>query len=57
MLAAERMRVVSATPAQCLRISPNTLAVHLSSLPGKLGMTSRAQLAAWMVEQGPLRDR
>jgi non-specific serine/threonine protein kinase len=33
--------------AQRLRISPNTVEVHMSNILGKLGMASRAQLAVW----------
>jgi DNA-binding NarL/FixJ family response regulator len=43
--------------AQRLCISPNTVEVHMSNILGKLSMTSRAQLAAWAVEQNLLRDR
>ena len=35
-----------------LGISPHTVGVHVFSLLGKLGMTSRVQLAVWAVEHG-----
>jgi non-specific serine/threonine protein kinase len=43
--------------AERLRISPNTVEVHMSNILRKLSMTSRTQLAAWAVEQNLLRDR
>jgi non-specific serine/threonine protein kinase len=40
--------------ADKLRISLNTVEVHMSNIMGKLGMDSRAQLAVWAAEQGLL---
>jgi DNA-binding NarL/FixJ family response regulator len=38
--------------ADLLVISERTAEVHVSNILGKLGFTSRAQIAAWVIERG-----
>lgn len=38
--------------AERLYISPRTAAVHVSNILSKLGMSSRAEVAAWAVREG-----
>ena len=38
--------------AETLCLSERTVAVHVSSILTKLDLTSRAQIAAWVVEKG-----
>lgn len=38
--------------ADLLVVSERTAEVHVSNILGKLGFTSRAQIAAWAVEKG-----
>lgn len=38
--------------AELLVVSERTAEVHVSNILGKLGFTSRAQIAAWVVERG-----
>jgi non-specific serine/threonine protein kinase len=38
--------------ADLLVVSERTAEVHVSNILGKLGFTSRAQVAAWAVEKG-----
>jgi DNA-binding CsgD family transcriptional regulator/tetratricopeptide (TPR) repeat protein len=42
--------------ARRLYISPKTAAVHVSNILGKLGMSSRAEVAAWAVRTGLAED-
>ena len=42
----------NAEVARRLYISPTTAAVHVSNILTKLGMSSRAEVAAWAVRQG-----
>jgi DNA-binding NarL/FixJ family response regulator len=42
--------------AERLVVSERTAEVHVSNILGKLGFTSRAQIAAWAVEKGLARD-
>jgi DNA-binding CsgD family transcriptional regulator len=42
--------------ARRLYISTKTASVHVSNILGKLGMTSRAEVAAWAVRAGIARD-
>jgi len=37
---------------RCLFVSAKTASVHVSNILGKLGMSSRAEIAAWAVRQG-----
>jgi DNA-binding NarL/FixJ family response regulator len=41
--------------AERLYISPRTAAVHVSNILAKLGMSSRTEVAAWAVREGPGR--
>jgi DNA-binding NarL/FixJ family response regulator len=38
--------------ARRLYISPKTASVHVSNILTKLGMSSRAEIAAWAVREG-----
>jgi DNA-binding NarL/FixJ family response regulator len=42
--------------AERLVVSERTAEVHVSNILGKLGFTSRAQIAAWVVEKGLTRE-
>jgi DNA-binding NarL/FixJ family response regulator len=42
--------------ADLLVVSERTAEVHVSNILGKLGFTSRAQIAAWAVEKGLTKD-
>jgi non-specific serine/threonine protein kinase len=42
--------------ADLLVVSERTAEVHVSNILGKLGFTSRAQIAAWVVEKGLIKD-
>ncbi|WP_439951595.1 response regulator transcription factor [Actinomadura macra] len=42
--------------AEELVISPATVARHVTNILTKLGFSSRAQVAAWAVTNGPTRD-
>jgi len=42
--------------AERLVVSKRTAEVHVSNILGKLGFTSRAQIAAWAVEKGLTRE-
>jgi DNA-binding NarL/FixJ family response regulator len=42
--------------ARRLYISTKTASVHVSNILGKLGMASRAEVAAWAVRAGLARD-
>jgi non-specific serine/threonine protein kinase len=42
--------------AEALVIGERTAEMHVSHVLGKLGMTSRAQIAAWAVGRGLLAD-
>jgi DNA-binding CsgD family transcriptional regulator len=42
--------------ATALVVSERTVETHVSSILSKLGFSSRAQIAAWAVEKGLLRD-
>jgi DNA-binding NarL/FixJ family response regulator len=41
---------------QRLSIASHIVEVHMTNILGKLGMASRAQLAAWAVEHGLYRS-
>jgi DNA-binding CsgD family transcriptional regulator/Tfp pilus assembly protein PilF len=43
--------------ATCLVLSERTTEVHVSNILGKLGFTTRAQIAAWSVEKGLVAPR
>ena len=42
--------------AERLFISPKTAAVHVSNILAKLGLSSRAEIAAWAVRHGIARE-
>lgn len=42
--------------AETLYVSPRTIETHVTNVLGKLGFTSRTQIAAWSVEQGLTED-
>jgi DNA-binding CsgD family transcriptional regulator len=44
--------LTNAELARRLYISPKTAAVHVSNILAKLGMTNRAEVAAWVVRTG-----
>ena len=44
--------LTNAEMARRLYISPSTAAVHVSNILAKLGMASRAEVAAWAVRSG-----
>ena len=43
--------------AERLFISPKTAAVHVSNILAKLGLSSRAEIAAWAVRHGIAQPR
>jgi DNA-binding CsgD family transcriptional regulator len=43
--------------AEALVLSERTVQVHITNMLGKLGFSSRAQIAAWSVEKGLARER
>ena len=43
--------------ATCLVLSERTTEVHVSNILGKLGFTTRVQIAAWSVEKGLVAPR
>ena len=43
--------------AACLVVSERTAEAHVSNILGKLGFTTRAQIAAWAVEKGLISTR
>jgi DNA-binding NarL/FixJ family response regulator len=49
--------LTNADVARRLYISPKTAAVHVSNILAKLGMGSRAEVAAWAVRQGLAAER
>jgi DNA-binding NarL/FixJ family response regulator len=44
--------LTNAGVAERLYLSPRTAAVHVSNILGKLGMASRAEVAAWAEREG-----
>jgi DNA-binding NarL/FixJ family response regulator len=42
--------------AEALVLSERTVQVHITNMLGKLGFSSRAQIAAWSVEKGLARE-
>ena len=43
--------------AEALVLSERTVQVHITNMLGKLGFSSRAQIAAWSVEKGLAGER